>query len=85
LVCGKLNNRIQVLALLRELPPAPLASAEEALGFIEQQDLMGRGVGYIDVHLLASVALAGTAQFWTRDKRLSQVTDTLDLVFKEGG
>jgi predicted nucleic acid-binding protein len=84
LACANLNNRTEVLMPLRGLPPAPLASDEEALRFIAQQDLMGRGVGYIDVHLLASVALAWTARLWTWDKRLSQVADTLIMAFKEG-
>jgi hypothetical protein len=42
---------------------------------------MGRGIGYIDVHLLASVVLLGTARLWTLDKRLAAVANDLDLVF----
>jgi predicted nucleic acid-binding protein len=44
---------------------------------------MGRGIGYIDVHLLASAALAGTTHLWTRDKRLAAVAADLDLAFAE--
>jgi predicted nucleic acid-binding protein len=83
LACGNLKSRAEVLTLLAELPGAPVASHEEALGFIERRDLMGRGIGYVDVHLLASVALAGTARLWTRDKRLAAVASDLALAFLE--
>jgi hypothetical protein len=73
LACGNLKNRGNVLQLLGDLPQAPIATDPEALDFIERRTLMGRGIGYIDVHLLASVALAGSAQLWTRDKRLAAV------------
>lgn len=73
LACGNLANRVEVLALLQALPEAPLATDEEALAFIETGRLMGRGIGYVDVHLLASTALEGGASLWTRDKRLSAV------------
>ncbi len=83
LACGNLKSRGEVLKLLGELPAAPVATAPEALDFIERRALMGRGIGYIDVHLLASVALAGTAQLWTRDKRLAAVAADLELAYAE--
>jgi hypothetical protein len=43
---------------------------------------MGQGICYIDAHLLAAVVLDGTAQLWTRDKRLCSVAETLKLTFK---
>jgi predicted nucleic acid-binding protein len=67
LACGNLHQRKEVLALLRDLPRAAIATDDEVLLFIEQHTLMGRGLGYIDAHLLASVALQGTARLWTRD------------------
>ena len=79
LACGNLKNRGEVLRLLGELPGAPIATDAEALDFIERRALMRRGLGYIDVHLLASVALAGTARLWTRDKRLAAVAAGLKL------
>ena len=83
LACGNLKNRREVLRLLGELPAAPLATDAEALAFIERRALMGRGLGYIDVHLLASVALAGGARLWTRDKRLAAVAADLKLAHAE--
>jgi len=83
LACGNLKNRGEVLQLLGELPAAPMATDPEALDFIERRALMGRGIGYVDVHLLASVALAGTAQLWTRDKRLAAIAADLELAYAE--
>lgn len=83
LACGNLKNRREVLRLLGELPGAPMATDSEALDFIERRTLMGRGMGYIDVHLLASVVLAGGARLWTRDKRLAAVAANLKLAYAE--
>jgi predicted nucleic acid-binding protein len=83
LACGNLKNRGEVLQLLEELPTAPVATDPEALDFIERRALMGRGIGYIDVHLLASVALAEAARLWTRDKRLAAVAADLKLAYAE--
>jgi predicted nucleic acid-binding protein len=81
LACGNLKNRTEVLHLLGDLPAAPIVTDAEALAFIEHQHLMGRGIGYIDVHLLASAALAGSARLWTHDKRLAAVATGLGLAF----
>ncbi len=79
LACGVMANRSEVLNLLSALPQAPVASTEETLRFIEARGLMGRGIGYVDVHLLASVALEGGATLWTRDSRLAAVAAALSL------
>jgi hypothetical protein len=49
---------------------AAVAEPDEALGFIDARSLHGKGIGYVDVHLLASVALTAGSRLWTRDKRL---------------
>ncbi len=56
LACGNLANRVAIIALLQDLPRAPEATHFEALTFIDRNRLMGRGVGYLDVQLLASAA-----------------------------
>ncbi|UZR27925.1 hypothetical protein [Methylococcus mesophilus] len=66
------------------MPAAPLASDEEVLFFIEHHALIGRGIGYIDAHLLAATSLAGTARLWTRDTRLNAVAESLNLAFRTG-
>jgi len=84
LACGNLKNRREVLELLAALPSALIVRDEETLSFIEQRKLMGKGIGYIDAHLLASVALTEDAQLWTRDKRLGAVAAVLRLVPRDG-
>jgi len=79
LACGNLSNRDEVLALLKNLPRAAVATDDEVLFFIEQRVLMGRGIGYVDAHLLAAVALDGSARLSTRDKRLQMVAADLKL------
>ena len=85
LACGNLRNRREVLRLLRDLPAAPTATHPEALDFIVRRALMGRGIGSIDVHVLASATLAAPARLWTRDRRLAAVAAELDLAFTETG
>ena len=82
IACGNLKRRADVLSLMSALPQAAMATDNEALEFIDRRRLMGRGIGYIDVHLLASAVLTGTATLWTRDKRLSVVADDLALNFE---
>ena len=78
LACGNLKNRANVLSALQELPSAKLASTSEALQLIEDRRLYGRGLGWIDVHLLAS-ALVSACDFWTLDKRLATTAAKLGL------
>jgi hypothetical protein len=79
LACGNLKNRKSLLKLWNSLNMLTQASHEEVLYFIEHHHLMGRGIGYIDAHLLASVALAVDARLWTRDLRLSVLAIDLNL------
>lgn len=79
LACGNLRNRTEVLTLLGDLPQAPLARDKEVLDFIEHYRLMGRGIGYIDAHLLTAAALAGDARLWTLDQRLAALARRLTL------
>ncbi len=78
LACGTLRRRQQVLAYVGRLDSAPLASNEEAHRLIELRRLMGRGLGWVDVHLLASCIMAG-AGLWSLDRRLARVADTLGV------
>lgn len=85
LACGNLRSRTeraQVLELLQALPAMPVSTDREVLFFIDQHELMGRGIGYIDAHLLASARLGGMS-LWTRDKRLHAVAAELGLAHSE--
>jgi predicted nucleic acid-binding protein len=78
LACGNLARRDEVLPLLGALTQTSVAGHDEALSMVESHRLMGRGVGWIDVHLLASTMLAGCS-LWTLDRRLAQVTRDLGV------
>ena len=78
--CGNLKDRSLVLALLDELPKASMVTHQEALGFIDQHGLMGLGLGFIDVHLLASCQMTGLA-IWTEDKALQRAAQRLQLLY----
>ena len=79
LACGNLRNRREILSLLGGLPQVLVATDDEVLFFIERHRLMGRGIGYVDAHLLASTALTQSARLWTHDQRLVQVASELNL------
>jgi predicted nucleic acid-binding protein len=78
---GNLRNRRQILNSFRDLPAAVVASDEEVLEFIDRYLLAGRGLGYIDVHLLVAARLSG-AGLWTADKRLEASAELLSLSAK---
>ncbi len=81
LACGQLKNRREVLDLLSALPSTLVADDRETLLFIEERRLMGKGIGYIDAHLLAAVTLTDSGLLWTADKRLGEVASDLRLAF----
>jgi predicted nucleic acid-binding protein len=85
IACGSLADRKTVLELLQDLPVASLADADEVLGFIDRHRLHGKGLGYVDVHLLAAVALTEGAKLWTRDKRLRTAAQALSCDHEEPG
>ena len=78
LACGNLAHRANTLYLLRSLPQVAVASDDEVLFFIDKHCIAGKGVGYLDMHLLAAAALSGL-KIWTRDKRLNEVATLLGL------
>lgn len=80
LACGNLKNRDEILSYLQSLPVAILADDEEVLKFIENNQLMGTGLGYIDVHLIASAVLSDVA-LWTFDKTLDTFTKKMSISY----
>jgi len=80
---GSLKNRDTVLSLLRNLPQTLIATDTEVQGMIDQRRLYGRGIGYIDAHLLASASLSHDTLIWTRNKRLGKVAKHMKIEFIE--
>lgn len=85
IACGSLADRSVVLDLLQQLPMAEVADSDEVLGFIERRGLHGRGIGLIDVHLLASTALTAGARLWTHDRRLRTAAAALACDYQPAG
>ena len=79
LACGCLHSRDQILSLLKNLPQVPEATHDEALYCLEKNKLMGKGIGFIDLHLLAATFLANNNLLWTRDRRLRKLALSLNL------
>jgi predicted nucleic acid-binding protein len=76
---GNLPRRDVVLSELCDLPLAAVATDAEVLDLIERQALFGRGIGYVDAHLLAAVRLTADCRLWTGDRRLRAVAAELGL------
>ena len=74
---GTLRQRSKVLSDLENLPHVTVATNEEARALIEDRKLSGRGIGFVDVHLIASVLLSPGTSLWTRDRRLKAVAADL--------
>jgi predicted nucleic acid-binding protein len=79
LAIGTFKNRQLLLKRWRALPFIQSASDARVLEFLETHQLMGKGIGWIDLHLLAAVSLTEGTQLWTRDKRLDIIARTLNF------
>jgi predicted nucleic acid-binding protein len=79
LAVGTLRQPEIVLDSLSRLPQAIKAEDAEVLRLIRDRKLAGLGIGYVDVHLLASTLLTPDASLWTYDKRLATVASRLDF------
>lgn len=78
LALGRLRWREETLAYLSALPSVPVAEHEEVLDLVTGHDLAGRGVGWVDAHLLAS-AMIGSTQVWTLDRHLAAAAARLGV------
>jgi predicted nucleic acid-binding protein len=78
LACGNFSNRKETLELLQQLRSVTVAEHDEVMTFIRAQKLYGRGVGYVDVHLLAAATIE-RCQLWTLDKRLNAVATNMGI------
>ena len=78
LACGSLKNRARILVDLNALPLAVAPAHEEVLRLIEVRKLWGRGIGWIDAHLLAS-ALLSHCRLWTLDRQLDRAASRVGV------
>ena len=76
---GSLRQRPKTLRDLAKFADAPIARHAQVLDLIERAPLHGRGLGYVDAHLLASCLLAGNCKLLTRDRRLREAAEQLGI------
>lgn len=80
LACGTISNREELLSLMRALPMTPVISVDEILFFIDRNNLSGKGLGLVDMQLLASAVMADVL-FWTSDRRLKTEAARLNVAW----
>ena len=78
--CGHFQSRCEILELLQTLCTCPVATHEEVLSFLEANHLMRGGLGYIDLHLLASAKLS-SIPLWTLDRALRTAASCLNVAY----
>ncbi len=81
LAAGNLKNRTEILGLFQSLPATPVVEPDEYLEFVATRKLMGKGLGFVDIHILASAVLSGIP-LWTGDNRLAKSADDLGVAYK---
>ncbi|NOX65936.1 MAG: PIN domain-containing protein [Chlorobi bacterium] len=81
LAIGNIKNRKEIIELLQNILYVPKVTIDEYLFFINKNRLFGKGIGFVDIHLLASAKLSGIP-IWTLDKRLKEVASILGISYK---
>jgi predicted nucleic acid-binding protein len=82
LAMGSLRQRGAILIDLGNLPQASAAEHAEVMRFVEHEALFGRGIGWVDAHLLAATRLTPGAALWTKDRRLAAQAERLAIAFR---
>ncbi len=80
LLIGDVGGRRQLLSDYEQMHQAPVVSHDEVVSFVRHRRLHGRGIGWVDAHLLAS-ALVGHLTLWTTDPRLAALAKDLGIAY----
>jgi predicted nucleic acid-binding protein len=81
IACGSLKKRIETLSYLKAIPTLPIVAIDEILTFIESRELFSKGVGFVDVQLLASVIISDNVSLWTTDNRLEAIAVKMGISY----
>jgi predicted nucleic acid-binding protein len=81
LLIGDRGGRRTLLAAYEQMHQASLVPHSDVVTFVRDRGLYGRGVGWIDIHLLAS-ALVGRLQLWTADPRFAALAKQLGVGYE---
>ena len=82
LLIGDKGGRKQLLADYERMNQAPVVAHSDVVAFVRHRKLHGRGVGWIDVHLLSS-ALVGRLELWTADPALAALARELGVNYDQ--
>ena len=80
LLIGDRGGRGELLAAYEQMHQASIVPHDEVVAFVRDRDLHGRGVGWIDIHLLAS-AIVGRLQLWTADPLFAAMAKELGVAY----
>lgn len=80
--CGTPPHRTEIIDRLRELESVQVATPDELIVLLQRRALFGRGCGFVDVGLLASVLLSDQTLLWTLDKRLEAVAADIGRAYR---
>jgi hypothetical protein len=83
LLVGDRGGRARLLSIYGQMTQAKAVPHADVVEFVRVRRLLGRGIGWIDAHLLASTIAAGL-QLWTADARLAAVAAELDVAYRAG-
>ena len=81
LLIGDRGGRRDFLSAYEQMYQAGVVPHDEVVAFVRRRGLHGMGVGWIDVHVLAS-ALAERMPLWTADRNLAVVAKTLGVAYR---
>jgi predicted nucleic acid-binding protein len=84
ILIGDRGGRGKLLASCERMHQATMVPHREVVAFARHRELYGRGMRWIDVHLLAS-AIVGRLQLWTADARFSAVAHQFDFAYAPRG
>jgi predicted nucleic acid-binding protein len=81
LLIGDVGGRQRLLNNYAQMHQAPVVAHDDVVAFVQGRRLRGRGIGWIDAHLLAS-ALVGRLKLWTTDAKLAIVATELGIGYR---
>ncbi|MFN0011054.1 MAG: type II toxin-antitoxin system VapC family toxin [Phycisphaerales bacterium] len=70
LACGTIRDRANILEQVQSLTRLPNVPHADVMQFVDRHKLHGRGLSWVDFHLLASCLVSGTTLL-TRDAALA--------------
>ena len=85
LACGNLRNRAATMNLLHAIPKIGELTNLDVIAHIEKDALVGRGIGFVDAHLLCAVKARQGARLWTRDRDLMGIAKEFGVAYVEAG